>query len=222
MAKTLLNALNEVLKRVNVIAGDAAALTTLTDSARQHPIDVTVQVINEGIDELYLTMNKPKPQGQAESTITLATGDRSYALAAGLIRLRWPLIDKTNTQFLSEYPGGYNGLLQLDVEQDGTGQPHWAAISPVNGELFLDRAPTSAENGRVYTYQYDKTLALSVATDTVPFNDAAFRAMVPTWVQLYKREMRNEFDTELYHASIGRAARAAVQSVPRDSYSPRR
>jgi len=222
MAKTLLNSVNEILKRVSVIAGDAAALTTLTDSARQHPIDIALQVINEGIDELYLTMNKPKPQGQAEGTITLATGDKSYALAAGLIRLRWPMIDKTNSQFLSEYPGGYNGLLQLDVEQDDTGLPHWAAISPVNGELHLDRAPTSVENGRVYTYQYDKTLAMSAAADTVPFNDAAFRAMVPTWVQLYKREMRNEFDTELYHASLGRAARAAVQAVPRDSYSPRR
>lgn len=220
--KTLLNGVNEVLKRLNVIAGDAAVLTTLTDSARQHPIDVTVQVINEGVDELYLASRKPMPTGQAQGTITLATGTRAYALATDLIRLRWPLVDKTNTQFIHEAAGGYNALLLLDPEQDDTGLPHSAAISPVTGYLHCDRAPTSVENGKIYTYQYDKNLALSAAADTLPFNDAAFRAMVPAWVQLYKREMRNEFDTELYRASIGRAARAAIEAQPRTSYSPRR
>lgn len=222
MAKTLLDGVNEILKRVNVIAGDAAVLTTLTDSARQHPIDIAVQVINEGIDELYSVSNRPIPKEQAESTITLVTGTRKYSLASDLLQLRFPLIDKTNTQFIFEYNDGYNGLLMLDPEQNDTGQPHWGAISPVNGYLHLDRAPTSNENGRVYTYQYDKNLALSAAADTVPFNDASFRAMVPAWVQLYKREMRNEFDTELFRNSIGRAARYAIMVEPRSSYSPRR
>lgn len=221
MAKTLLNATNEILKRVGVIAGDAGLLTTLTDSARQVAIDVAVQVVNEGIDELYAASNVAKPNGQGESTVTLAAADRSYALAAGLIRLRWPMVDKTNTQFLHQYPGGYNAMLLADPEQDDTGLPVYAAINPVSGELHLDRAPTSVENGRIYTYQYDKDLVLSLAADTVPFKDVVFRAMVPAWVQLWKRERRNEFDTELYRMDMGRAATLMMQIQPRDSWSPR-
>lgn len=220
MAKTLLNSVNEILKRVGLIAGDAGLLTSLTDSARQPAIDVAVQVVNEGIDELYSASQVPKPNGQGEATITLATADRSYALAAGLVRLRWPMVDKTNTQFLFQYPGGYNAILLGDPEQDDTGLPVYAAINPVSGELHLDRAPTANENGRIYTYQFEKDVSLSVYTDTVPFKDQVFRAMVPVWVQLWKRERRNEFDGDLFRVDLGRAAALMTQIMPRDSYSP--
>lgn len=219
MAKTLLNAVNEVLKRVGMIAGDATPLTSLTSESKQSAVDAAVQVINEGIDALYAASGAAKPNGQAEGTITLATGDRDYALASDLVRLRWPMIDKTNNQYLVE--ADYNGLLLADPEQDDTGLPHWGAISPVNGQLYLDRAPTSAENGRVYTYQYEKDLVLDDASDTVPFKDAVFRAMVPAWVQLWKREKRNEFDGDLYKIEIGRAATLMTQTLPRGSWNPR-
>lgn len=51
MAKTLLNGVNEVFKRIKLIQGDAAALTSLTDSARQHSIDLAIQIWNEVVDE---------------------------------------------------------------------------------------------------------------------------------------------------------------------------
>ncbi len=221
MAKTLLNAVNEVLKRANEIAGDAGLLTTLTDSARQHPIDICIQVVNEGIVRLYTATSKPLPKSQAQAVITLATGTRQYALATDMVQLRWPFIDKTNAQYIHEYPGGYNRMLLLDPEQDDTGLPYMGAISPVNGYLHLDRAPTSVDNGKVYTYQYDKALAMALATDTVPFSDEAFLMMVPAWAQLYKREMRNQFDEILYKQSMGDAAALVTQKQPRDSYSPR-
>ena len=222
MSKTLLNASNEILKRTQIIAGDSGELSSLTDSARQHFIDVCVQVVNEGIDELYTATNKSKPQEQAESSIALVASTRSYSLASDLIQLRWPLIDKTNSQFIYQYPGGYNQILVDDPEQDDTGLPSCAAISPVNGQLYLDRIPTSVEAGRTYTYQYDKDLVMDAAADTMPFSDATFRAMVPAWVQLWKRELRGEFDGDLFKQSIGRASRIFIQVQPRKSYSPRR
>lgn len=218
---TLLDAVNEIFKRVNNIQGDASALTTLTDSSRQHPIDIAIQVINEGIDEIYSSSSVEKPLGQQEATITLATGTRSYALASDLQRLKFPLIDRVNTQFIIAAPGGYEYILLIDPEQTATGLPIWAAISPITGQLYMDRSPTSAENGHVYTYEYEKDLVLSASTDTVPFNNATFRSMVPAWVQLYKREMRNEFDQALYQMAIGRAARYVTEIEPRDSYNPR-
>lgn len=221
MAKTLLDGVNEILKRTGVIAGDAGELTTLTDSARQRPIDVAVQAINEGIDELYSASSIPLPNEQGESTVTLVAGTRAYSLAADLVQLRWPMIDKTNNQYLLEYGGGYNALLALDPEQDDTGLPFAAAIRPTDGKLHLDRVPTSVEAGRVYTYQYDKDVALTAAASEVPFSDAAFRGMVPAWVQIWKREMRNEFDGELFKVNIGRASRFLTQQQMRDNYCPR-
>lgn len=221
MAKALLDAVNEVFKRVNNIQGDAEALTTLTDSARQHPIDIAIQVINEGIDELYTSSHIDLPNSWAEDTITLVTGSRSYALNTNLTELLFPLIDKTNTNYIWKFPGTYDDMLQLDPEQDDTGLPWWGLISPVNGQLFLNMAPQAQDNGRVYTYQYQKDLAMSAATDTVPFNNQVFRAMVPAWVQLYKREMRNEFDQALYQMALGRASRSLTEIESRQSYSPR-
>lgn len=221
MAKTLLNATNEILKRVRVISGDSGALTSLSDSARQGAIDVAVQVINEGLDELYSSTGLPKPKQQSSSTITLVAGQRDYTLASNLVLLRWPLIDRTNSQIIEEYPGGYNQLLQDDLEQDDTGLPHSAAISPVDGKIYMDVAPTAADAGRIYTYQYDKDLSLALAADTVPFTDPVFRAMVPAWVQLWKREEMNQFDGDLFKASIGRASRLLPMTPARSSYHPR-
>lgn len=221
MAKSLLNAVNEILSRVGLIAGDAGLLTSLTDSARQVAIDIAVQVVNEGIDELYSTSHIPQPNEQAESTLTLVLAARDYTLATDLVLLRWPFVDKTNTQWLYEYPGGYNEMLQGDPEQDDTGLPYYGAVRPTDGKLHLDRAPTSVEAGRIYTYQYDKNLGLSLAASTVPFTDAVFRAMVPAWVQLWKRERRNEFDGDLFKHDIGRASRLVTQKQPRVSWSPR-
>lgn len=221
MAKTLLNAVNEILKRTSIIAGDANALTSLTDSARQVDIDQAVQVINELTDQLYTVSEIPYPNVQSSSTITLATGTRAYQLASDLVRLRWPLIDKTNTQFIFEYIGGYNKLLEFDPEQDDTGLPYFAAIRPTDGYLHMDRAPTAAENGNIYTYQYDKDTVMSSASDTVPFSDIVFRAMVPAWVQLWKRERRGEFDGDLFKAAFGEAAGLLTQAAPKDSWLPR-
>lgn len=65
MAKTLLNCVNEIFKRTSLIAGDAGALTSLTDAARQPAIDQAVQVVNEGILYLYNQSEVPLPNEQA-------------------------------------------------------------------------------------------------------------------------------------------------------------
>lgn len=221
MAKTLLNGVNEILKRTGVIAGDAGALTTLTDTARQVSIDIAVQVINEGIAALYETSEVALPNEQAESTLTLVTSTRAYTLASDLVQIRWPMIDRTHNQYIHDYPGGYNAMLQGDPEQNDTGLPHYAAIRPTDGKLYLDRAPTSDDNGRVYYYQYDKDLVMATAAATVPFSDTVFRSMVPVWVQLWKRERRKEFDGELYRINLGAACAALTQKQQRTHYSPR-
>ena len=103
MAKTLLNGVNEVLKKVDIIDEDAGLLVTLSDSARQTFIDLAVQVINEVLDELYSITKKSKPKQLKESTITLATNKQAYGLNSSLVTLRreYRLIDENNNHFIT-------------------------------------------------------------------------------------------------------------------------
>jgi hypothetical protein len=219
LAKSLLNCVNEVLKKVKKIAGDAGALTTLTDSGRQVYIDNAVQAWNETIDQLYSVSSRALPQEIAENTITIATSDRDYALQTDLVQLRWPFIDETNGRIIEEYPGGYLALINSQfIPSNHTGMPYYAAIRPTDGEIYLDTIPTSSENGLVYKYRYDKDLVLTVAADTVPFSDATFRAMVPAVAEIWKRNQEQSFDNEMYTMSLGRASRLMTNTVQRNAY----
>lgn len=208
MAKTLLNGVNELLKRVGVISGATGELATLTDSAKQHYIDVAVQVINETIEELYETAEQPIPRELAEATITLLTDDRDYALQADLLQIHWPLIDETNGQYIYQWKAGYLSLVEFQhLPATWTGLPLWGCIRPTDGQLYLDRIPTTEENGLIYKYRYDKDVSLSLAADTVPFDDAVFRAMIPAAAQYWNRDQKRDFDQLIFRTNFGRALR---------------
>ena len=147
MAKTLLNGVNELLKKVNIIDEDAGIFATLSDSANQTFIDLAIQSINESVDDLYSVSRQPKPEQLAENTITLVTDDQDYVLQTDLIRIRreFGLIDQTNNHFITILcEDGYRHIIIGDIEQDDTGLPHWASIRPTDGELFLDRKPSAS------------------------------------------------------------------------------
>lgn len=224
MAVTLLDSVNLLLKRVGIIAGDAQPLQSLTDGSRQRAIDLAIQVIGEGVDELFTTQSIPMPLGTKEGTVTLEAGKRAHALATDVVRLRFPITDRVNKQFMLEYPGGYDGIVQLDPALEWTGLPQYACLRPTDSYLFFERTPTANEDGRVYTYLYDKDLTLDEATDVMPFNAAVNRAMIPAWRNLWVREMRGvqEFDEGVFKMNLGRAARLLTKKQPRSDYSPRR
>ena len=221
MAKTLLNGVNEVLKKAKLIQGDSGLLTTLSDSPRQIWIDNAVQAWNEVVEELYSAISKPMPKELAEDTITLATNDRDYSLASGLVTLHFPLMDETNGQKIYEYEDGYLNLVASQpIPANFTGLPLYAVIRPTDGLLYLDRLPTASENGLVYKYRYDKDISMSAAADTVPFNDTVFRALVPAVAELFNFYHRREFNEGIWKVSMGRAARALTGTTPRASYLP--
>ena len=220
---TLLNGVNEVLKRVRFIQGDSGLLTSLTDQARQSAVDVAVQVWNEAIEELYSMAEVPLPQEMAENTITLVTSDRDYVLQTDLIQLHWPFHDETNGRYITEFPGGYLALTKSQlVPANETGQPYFAVIRPTDGFLYLDKLPTATENGQVYKYRYDKDISLALAADTFPFSDAVFRAMVAATAQYWQRDWQRDFDEEIFRANLGRAARLLTQQQQHTNWLPRR
>lgn len=218
MAQTLLAGVNEVLKRVSVITGDSSVLTSLTDSGRQVWIDTAIQAWNEAIDELYSAIEQPRPNRFTEATITLATGDRDYALADAN-RIFWPFREPINGYRIELFEQGYQAMVnQQLVPANYTGRALFGCIRPTDGYLYLERIPTSTENGLVYTYGYESDDGLDEATDTMPFNDGVFRALVPAVAQLWERQQKRSFDNELFYTSLGRAARLLPRLPARQSW----
>lgn len=214
--KTLLNGVNEVFKKLRLIQGDAGSLSTLTDSSRQNYIDMTIQAWNEAIDEVYHLSDKPLPNQHAEATITLVTSTRDYTLATNYTRLHWPLHDETNGYFITEYPGGYLQMRQdLTFPSNETGLPQRGAIDPTDGSLYLDKLPTANENGLVFTYHYSKDLELTSASDTFPFDNAVFRAMVPAVSEIVNRIRGAEYSIREMEKQLGRAA-GLLRKTPHD------
>ena len=97
-----------------------------------------------------------------------------------MLRSEYHLIDETNDHIIYVLEDGYYRIVQGDLGQDDTGLPSYCAISPINGRLYFDRAPTATEAGRVYKYRYDTDLSLSVATDDVLFESGSSELSV--WI----------------------------------------
>ena len=220
MSKTLLNGINAVLQRAQIL-DSGAALASLSDDARQVDIDIIIQAWNEAMEELFSIPGTPKPNIMGNSSITLVTSTRAYALASDLVRIVFPLRDTTNGRHIHEYPGGYTELVRQQLfPANWTGVPEFGAIRPSDGYIYLDRIPTANENGDVFTYDYEKDASLSSASDTFPFSDAVFRALMPAAYQIYIRETEQKFDDGMFAMTVGRASRLLIQTEPRDSWLP--
>lgn len=221
MAKTLLNAVNDVLKRVNIIKGESGILTSLADSPRQTYIDVAVMIVNETVDDLYSVTNTGR-QGEVDETSITLTSDREYDLPADLVELRFPLHDETNGLYIYEYPGGWERMRAQDSNPNNqTGTPSYAAINELTNKLRLDRAPSGDNIGRIYKMLYDKDTALVNAADLFPFVDAVYRALIPAFVQRWKAEQQNSFSQELYDKAMGTAQRLLSRTQRKDMYMTR-
>lgn len=220
---TLLNGINDVLKKTGIIQGSSGELSSLTDTGKQPYIDAAILAWNEVVDEMFATAGKPMPNILAEATITLATNDRDYALASDFIQIYFPLVNKTTGLRIQEYPGGYLQLFQDQlVPNNYTGTPQFGTIRPTDGQLYLDRIPTATENGDVYKYRYEKDSVLDEAADTMPFNDKVYRALVPAVAEIWSEKQKRTMNGDIFSASFSRACRYLSGMAPRTSWSPRR
>lgn len=221
MAKTLLDGVNEVLKRTDTLDFNDRLTSLTSDEAKQSWIDIAVQQWNEAVDQIYSETGVPRPMNLAEDVITLQEDLREYFLADDLVRLHWPMIDETNGRYITEHPGGYMGMVNSQINPSSyTGLPLTAAIRPTDGALYLDRSPSVNEDGYAYKYRYDRDTVLEIAQDEFPFTDAVFRAMVPVVAQLWTRQQKgaSAFDRAVYTQSYGRACRLLRTEQPRMSY----
>lgn len=220
---TLLDGVNSLFKRVQLIAGESGNLTSLTDSARQEDIDVAVMAWNEVIEDLFSRSNIAMPIEVAEQTITLVTGQREYALPDNLVQIRWPLMQQTDGFYIHQYEGGWEQMRRDQITPSSyTGRPFLGSINPTTGNLYLDRAPTAAENGDVYSLIYDKDVSLENAGDTMPFADIVYRSLVMAATEVWKFYRRNQFSDGAYDRSLAKAGRYLGKNQAKATYLPRR
>lgn len=218
---TFLTGVNEVLERGKIL-DSSNHLTSLTDAGIQYWIDLSKKVWNELLDHVYTQAQKPLPRELAENTITLVADDRDYALASDLVQLHFPLIDETNGRYILEFRDGYLDLVKSQlIPSNYTGQPFYACIRPTDDQLYLDRIPQSTEAGQVYKYRYDKDVSLSLSSDTFPFKDAVYRALLPAAYELWALYANKEYNNGVFEASVGRAARMLITTQQRKTWAAR-
>lgn len=225
---TLLELVNKVLKRISLVKGEAGELTSLTDSARQIEVDIIVQAVNEVLTDFYnITIT---PQKADEGKFTLAAGKREYNLPSDFEQFLTRPIDETNGNQLWPYPDGrgvdytnergpgdYYRMREVQTQPGAyTGEPHFYAISPENGRLRLDYAPTLS--GRIYRYTYRKTMTVSLATDTINMSDEVVGKLMPSIKEIWNRERKEKFDTAVYLNALAGAARLLNRAEPRTRY----
>lgn len=187
MAKTLLNGVNDVLKRLGDIKGNSGNLASLDNTEIQVKIDLAVQAWNEVVLELFSLSDEPVPNELGEQTITFATGVREYALNSDVVSLRFPFINSTTGHRVYEYDGGFLEMLDEQyISANYTGLPSQVAVKP-NGNLYFDRVPTSTENGKTVVVYYDKSNIVTSADDVFPFIDAIYHHLIPCVAELVKQ-----------------------------------
>ena len=84
--------------------------------------------------------------------------------------------------------------------------------------LYLDAIPQATEAGLVYKYRYHKSLVLDTATDTFPFSDQVFQAMVPAVTELWRRSRNRMVDNATLEAAMGTASRMLSENKMRPSW----
>jgi len=214
--KTLLDGVNEVLKKVQIIS-NTNLLTSLTDSGKQTFIDLAIQSWQESVDQVYSKSKIMMPMQGEEDSIILVENIRSYSLPCDLVQIRWPLHEETKGLYIHKYPGGYEELRNIQTQPDNyTGQPSFASIDPIQGDLYLDRVPLTGDAGDEYKFFYWKDLSLTLSSDPFPFSDTVFRAMVPVVAEIWRYYQHNRFTSDISNVNYGRAIRALKQQ-PQDT-----
>lgn len=221
MAKTLLDGVNDVLKKAGIIS-TTNELSSLTNSGKQLFIDHAISAWNESVDQIYSISKVMKPKQGEEDSITLIENVRSYPLPCDLVQIHWPLQEETEGLYIQEYPGGYEDLRHSQTQPDNyTGQPTFAAIDPIEGDLYLNRIPTATEAGNEYKFFYWKDTGLSLGSDVFPFGDVVYRAMVPTVTEVFRYYNNNRFISDMSKFNFGRAVRALMKQPPRSRWISR-
>ena len=177
-----LTGLNRLLRTVQIISGDDDDITTFDDT--QHAADIELAQIAIQDELASLVADKFIDYEKATATITLATSTRTYALESDFIRFYGThpsFYDSTDNTRIYEYIGGEDVLRDQDYQYKTTEGNPWAWYwdSTTSKKVAFYLVPDSTYNSRSLSYDYEKSVNVTSATDTLPFhNDEAAQAFI--------------------------------------------
>lgn len=171
---TFLDGVNRLLRIATIIRGDDDAITTFSDT--QHSADIQLAQIAIQSEITEVVSDQLLPYEKTSGTITLTTSTRTYALASDFIRFygAYPsFYDSTDKRRIYAYKGGDDRLRDIDYDyKTTTGTPsYWYWENTTTKQVAFYNVPDSNYNNRSLTYDYEKSVMVSNATDTLPFHN---------------------------------------------------
>lgn len=149
--------------------GDTDAPTSFSDLQHGATIALAQQAIQDELNELTSDILLPYEKTTTGS-ITTANATRSYSLASDFVRFYGvPMLLNGTTQ-LFEYRGGEDKLkLVFPGYKTDPGTPSWWYFDYTTSKKIAFY-PVPVAIG-TYTYDYEKDVSVTNATDTLPFHN---------------------------------------------------
>jgi hypothetical protein len=169
---TFLDAVNRILRITGVIRGDTDPIVTFADLQHGATLNLAIIAIQDTLTDLMAFYDFPYERNS--STITLVTGTRVYSLANDFVQF-WKenqfLYDSTNSNYIYEWESGERGLsANIFTYKTDSGSPSWwYYVEGSTKQIGFYQVPDATYNGIVLTYDYEKDIVPTLATDTLPF-----------------------------------------------------
>lgn len=169
---TFLDVVTRVLRLNAILRGDTDAPSSFSDTAHNSSMQIAIVAIQ---DELAnLVSDRMIPFEKTSATITLASGTRTYALDSTFVNFYgFPhFYDSTDNRIIPMWPGGQESLQVSDYKYlTTTGAPNWWYWEPTTTKkVGFYQVPDSTYDSRVLTYHFEKSVYVSLSTDTMPFH----------------------------------------------------
>lgn len=164
-----LNAVTRIMRAETILRGDTDAPTTFSDLQHGATMALAQIAIQDELNELTSDSLIPYEKSTTGS-ITTANATRSYSLASDFVRFYGVPMLLRGTIQLFEYNGGEEKLrLVFPGYKTDAGTPSWFYFDyTTTKKIAFYPIPVGADS---YTYDYEKDVSVTNATDTLPFHN---------------------------------------------------
>ncbi len=165
---------NRLMRINHIIRGDDDDITTFAET--QHAAHISLAQIAIQDELADLISDRLIPYEKTNTTLSLVTSTRTYALASDFIRFYGTapsLYDSTDNVRIYEYPGGEDRLKDNDYQyKTSEGAPtYWYWDNTTTKQVAFYNVPQSSYNGRSISYDYEKSVSVTNSTDVLPFHN---------------------------------------------------
>jgi hypothetical protein len=166
---TFLECVNRIFRSNGIIKGDDDDIESFSDTAHNATIQLAQIAVQDELNDLV--SDNVIPYEVTEGTIMAGVGSRVYSLANDFVRFygRARLYNATANRYLYEFPGGRDALAgEVATYKTASGDPAWWYFEPTTTKkIGFYQVPNTAVT---YTYDYEKSVAVSVSSDILPFH----------------------------------------------------